>query len=370
MTPDEAVRAAAENDPALAAAQAELTAATGARRSASWLRANPEVEFGADVGGERWTAAVTQDLSLSGAGIADARSGRYAVEAAEAELERARLVSAGEARRAWANLAAAEGMLRAAEAEKASGSAVRAATEARRAAGEVSDLAVELARLNEASAVAAWLEAVDARAVARSALAALTGDAGATAEGDPLAAVPRSGAPGTRADVAAAEARVEAARAALARERANTLPAVGVGAFVESEGDRTLVGPTLRIEVPLWQQNAAGRGAANGGLVEARAQAASARARAEVEQRAAAERLAWLGESGASLAPGVDGSAASALRAIDAGVSTGEIDPVQAALLRASVFEGQRGWYAARLAEAEGRIDAALATGDTELLVR
>ena len=42
---------------------------------------------------------------------------------------------------------------------------------------------------------------------------------------------------------------------------------------------------------------------------------------------------------------------------------------MQAALLRSRVFEGQRGWYAARLAEAEGRIDAALATGDEGLLV-
>jgi hypothetical protein len=65
----------------------------------------------------------------------------------------------------------------------------------------------------------------------------------------------------------------------------------------------------------------------------------------------------------------VDASAESALRAIDAGVARGEIDSVQAALLRARVFEGQRGWYVARFAEAEARIDAALARGDTSLLV-
>jgi hypothetical protein len=34
------------------------------------------------------------------------------------------------------------------------------------------------------------------------------------------------------------------------------------------------------------------------------------------------------------------------------------------------VFEGQRGWYAARLAEAEGRLDAALAVEDTGLLTQ
>ena len=76
MTPNEAVRAATANDPALAGAEAELLGAQGARRSASWLRANPELEIAADVGGERLGAALTQEVSLSGEGIADARSGR------------------------------------------------------------------------------------------------------------------------------------------------------------------------------------------------------------------------------------------------------------------------------------------------------
>ena len=66
----------------------------------------------------------------------------------------------------------------------------------------------------------------------------------------------------------------------------------------------------------------------------------------------------------------MDASAESAARAIEAGVASGQIDPIEAALLRARVFEGQRGWYAARLAEAEGRIDAALAVEDTGLLPR
>lgn len=368
MTPDEAVRAATRNDPALATAEAEVLSSEGARRSGSWLRANPELELAADVGGERLDASITQDLSLSGAGIADARSGRHAVEAAEAGLTRARLVTAAEARRAWARLAAADGASRAAETEKASASAVRAATEARREAGEASDLELHLSRLEEARAVAAWLETTDERIEAQAALAALTGDANATAEGDPLVAAPPRGASGTRSDVAAAEARVEAARAAVARERAEAIPSLGLGAFVEKEGDRTLAGPALRVELPIWQQNAGGRGAAKGDLVVAEAEASAARARATAERKAAEGRLTRLGEAGAALSPRVDASAEVAARAIDAGVASGEIDAIDAALLRARVFEGQRGWYAARLAEAEGRIDAALAVEDAGLL--
>ncbi|MDP2316277.1 MAG: TolC family protein [Pseudomonadota bacterium] len=370
MTPDEAVRAATANDPTLAGAEADLVTAQGARRSASWLRSNPEVELGADVGGQRFEASVTQDVSLSGAGFADARSGRYGVEAAEAGLVRARLVAAAEARRAWARLAAADGALRAAEREKASAKTVRSSTEARRGAGEASDLELELARLEEARGVAAWLHAVDERADAQAELAAITGDATATAEGDPLEAVPPAGSGGARSDVAAAEARVEAARAVLARERAQGVPSVGLGAFVEREGDRTLAGPAVRVELPIWQQNAGGRGAAKGDLAVAEAQATATRARAEAEQASASRRLTELGEAGSSLAPGVDASADAAARAIEAGVTSGQIDPVEAALLRARVFEGQRGWYAARLAEAEGRLDAALAVEDTGLLPR
>jgi cobalt-zinc-cadmium efflux system outer membrane protein len=369
MSPDAAVRAAMANDPALAEAAAEISSAKGARRSASGLRSNPQLEISVGVAGGKWDASLTQDLSLSGAGMADARSRRYSVEAAEAELKRARLVTAAEARRAWARLAAAEGAFRGAEAERKSATALRGAAEARRAVGEASDLDLELARLDEARAVAAWLEALDERAEAQAALAALTGDAAAAAEGDPLAAAPVAGEGGTRSDLVAAEARVAAAKAARTRERAEAVPALGVGAFVEADGGRILVGPSLGIELPLWQQNAAGRGAAEGELRVAEAQASATRARAEAERRAAEERLGWLGDRGASLAPGVDASAEAALRAVDAGVAAGEIDTVQAALLRSRVFEGQRGWYAARLAEAEGRIDAALATGDEGLLV-
>lgn len=368
MTPDEAVRAATANDPALAGAEAELLTAQGARRSATFLRSNPELAIAADVGGDRLEASVTQDLSLSGAGIADARTGRFAVEAAEASLTRARLSTAAEARRAWARLAAADGSLRAAEAERGSATAVRSATEARREAGEASDLELHLARLEEARAVASWLAATEERIEAQAALAALTGDANATAEGDPLVAAPAGGPSGPRSDVAAADARVAAARAALARERAETLPSVGLGAFVERDGDRTLAGPAVRLELPIWQQNAGGRGAAEGALAVAEAEASAARARADAEVRAAADRLARLEQAGAALSPGVDASAEAAAHAIEAGVASGEIAAIDAALLRARVFDGQRGWYAARLAEAEARIDAALAVGDASLL--
>jgi outer membrane protein TolC len=368
MTPDEAVRSAMKNNPVLAAAEAEFLSAEGAWRSASGLRYNPQIDIAGDIGGRRLEASITQDIPVSGAGVADARSGRHAVDAARARRSRARVETAAEARLAWARLAAADGVLRAAEGERASAAGIRNAAEKRRDVGEASDLEVELARLEEARAVAGWLAALDERAEVQAALAALTGQPEASAEGDPLEAVPARGTGGARSDVAAASARVEAARAAVTRERAEGLPPLGLGAFLEVEGDRVLGGPSVRIELPFWQQNAAGRGEAKGNLLVAEAEASATRARAEAEQRLASQRLDLLGAVGAALAPGVDRSAEVALRALDAGVARGEIDPVQAALLRARVFEGQRAWYTARLAEAEGRIDAALAIEDAGLL--
>lgn len=368
MTPDEAVRAATAFDPTLAEADAERLEAKGERRAASGLRHNPELELAADLGGARLEASVTQPLSLTGAGFADARSGRFRAEAAETDYHRALLTSAAEARRAWAVLAAAEGRLRAAEAERRGAAVARSATEARRGVGEASDLALELARLDEARAVAGWLQALDTRAQAQAALAALTGDASAAAEGDPMLAAPRPGSAGVRSDLVAALARVEAANAALARERAEVLPALGLGVFVEQDDNGTLLGPAVQVELPIWQQNADGRGQASAALRVAEAQLSATRARAEAEQAAATARLDALAGAGAGLAPEVERSAEVALRAIELGVTTGELNPIQAAWSRAQVFEGQRSWYDARLAEAEARIGVALATENTGLL--
>lgn len=163
-------------------------------------------------------------------------------------------------------------------------------------------------------------------------------------------------------------AGVEAARAALARERAESLPAPGIGAFIEKDGERVLVGPSLHLSLPLWQQNAGGRGGARGELEAAEAAALAVRVRARVEQEAAADRLVLLGAAGSSLPPEGSTAADSALLAIEAGVVGGEISPTEAVLLRARIFEGERGSYAARLAEVEARIDAALATEDRGLL--
>ncbi|MFZ5479469.1 MAG: hypothetical protein ACOZNI_22075, partial [Myxococcota bacterium] len=162
----------------------------------------------------------------------------------------------------------------------------------------------------------------------------------------------------------AAEARAEAARAALARERAAMLPAVEVGVFYEDFGGLAAAGPTVAVEVPLWHRNEAGVGAALGEVRAAEAAAVSVWARAEEEIRAAAERA----KAVTGLASDLSQDAAAALEAIDRAVSAGELGALDAATLRARVFAGQRGWVEARAAEAEARITVALAMGSAGLL--
>lgn len=366
-SPEEAVHAALQQHPALAAAEAERRAAEGAWQASRGVRFNPRLSLAADLSGRRASAAWTQDLSLSGAGWMAARAGRLGWEAADAALAQARIEVAAEARLAWSRLAAAEGVLQAAEGEWSSAREVREATERRREAGDAADLELGLARLAEARAVARWMEAWSERAGAQAALAAITGDPEVEAIGDPLAAAPVAGGGGERADLRAARARVEAASARLAQERAEALPAVGLGLAFEREEDFMGWSPQLQLELPLWQRNPAGRAAAEGALWRAERDATAARARAEVEQRTGRESLRALSADGLRVDE-VREAVEVVLAGVEAALSAGQLDPAQAALLRAQAFDGQRGWYAARLAEAELRIAAARANAEPGLL--
>jgi len=161
---------------------------------------------------------------------------------------------------------------------------------------------------------------------------------------------------------------VEAARAALARERAATIPAIEIGVFYESDAGRTVVGPTLGVEVPLWQRNPGGRGAARGDLLVAEAEMLSTSARATAEQSASAERLRDLAPLAALLGDDPAGDATVVLAGIEVAWRAGELDIAEATLLRARALEGRRAWVQARAEVAEARIAAALAEGAGTLI--
>ncbi len=366
MTPAEAVMAALAHDPALAAAEARVEAGKGALTGASWLRHNPRVS--GRVGDRRLELEASQAVSLSGEGLAAARSARASLGAAEAARDRARLVTAADARRAWLRDAVAEADVEIADEELAGATRLREAAEKRVATGEFADFELRLARLEEVRAVGLVLHARSSLAEARATLAAITGDPAAAAHGDPLAAAPMPGTAGVRDDVRAAGAAVDAARAAWARERAGTVPAVEIGVFYEHHAGRTVVGPTFGIEVPLWQRNSAGRGNARGDLARAESEAASLTARATAEQRASSEQMRDLEPLAALLGDDPAGDARAVLAGVEVAWSAGELDIAEATLLRARALEGRRAWVEARSAVAEARIAAALAEGTDTLI--
>ncbi|MSQ04259.1 MAG: hypothetical protein EXR71_20630 [Myxococcales bacterium] len=365
MTPGEAVSAALVHDPVLAAAEARVEAGEGALAGASWLRHNPRVS--GRVGDERLELEASQAVSLSGEGLAAARSARASLDSVEAARDRARLVTAAEARRAWLRAAVAQSEVEIASDELAGATRLREAAEKRVAAGEAAEFELRLARLEEARAVGLVLHARTSLAEAKATLAAITGDPAATAQGDPLAAAPPPGAAGVRDDVRAAEAATDAARAALARERAATVPAIEIGVFYEDDAGRAVVGPTLGVEVPLWQRNPAGRGSARGDLLRAQSEAASTSARATAEQAASSERMRDLEPLAALLGDDPAADAAAVLSGVEVAWRAGELDIAEATLLRARALDGRRAWVEARAAVAEARIAAALAEGTDAL---
>lgn len=371
LSPDDAVIAALSSNPSIAAAEAELEAATGATRQSALLRENPAVDAGYSVVGGRLDLSVSQPVSLTGAGRADHKSALARQAAAEAALTRRRLEVAAETRRAYVEAVVAHQV--ADLAQQAFDLATRqlAATAERVRTGEAADLDLRLARLDQAKAARELLGARAAESAAFATLSTLSRrpvESGEIAT-DPLAAAPepRASAGDERSDVRAARLAADAADAAVARERAGSLPPVSVGAFFEGDASSTFVGPTLGVTLPLWHQNQAGISAARGDSGVARAALEAATARAEAERRTSADALA---DSAATMAsvPATAADAVAALASIEAGVRSGELDLVTTILLRDEVVSGQQALSEARGQLALSRITLLLATEDESLL--
>lgn len=369
LTPEQAVRAALVGDPALAARVADVQAAAGMQSETGFWSQNPELDLSSSTDGSRNTASLLQPLSFTGEGRRGARSARAGLEAAEAAAERGRFETAATTRRFYARAVVSRELLRFAEEDRALLARLRGVAESQVAAGEGIELDLRLARLEEARAMAAWLEAQAAATAADADLAALIGMTPGELARDPLVAGPSSieaGAP--RSDLLAARKATEAALEALSRERAAVFPAVGLGVFYEKDEGRTIFGPAATITVPLWKRNQSGIGSASGVLDLARITETSIAARAATEEAGARERLRVAEESLTVLAPDIGAEATPALQAIEVLFTSGESNLSDTLLLRSRVVEGERAWMEARAAVAIARIDVALARQSEGLL--
>ena len=371
LSPDDAVVAALASNPELSAAEAALSSAEGAARQSSFLRHNPEVDGGYGLVGDRVSVSLTQPLSLSGEGLADHKSARAELAAAEAGVHRTHLQVAATTRRAYIETVVAHRAAVLAQAAFDLASRQIAGTAERLRVGEASDLDLRLSRLEQAKAAQ---ELLAARAAESSALARLSTLVRRPLDGEDLVLDPLLVAPEAaprpadeRSDVRAARLAVDAAEAVVARERAAILPPVRLGGFYEDDGGDIVAGPSLGLTLPFWHQNQAGISEARGAASVRQAELASTTARADAEVRTAASANADAAATMANV-PATDDDALAALASIEAGARSGELDLVTTIFLRGEVVAGQRALIAARGDLALARLTLLLATEDASLL--
>jgi outer membrane protein TolC len=366
LSADEVVRHALSHHPDPVAARAAIEVARAERREVGLLSANPVVE--AQLGEDFLYAQGVQPLSLLGAGWAARRAASLDAASAGATSRRTDLLVAAAAREAWVRAATAARQAQLAEQLLALAGRLRQTVQARAAAGEASVLEVNLARVSEARAVADALALRSEAATRRQALAAFHPDALGAELTEPEDALPPAQQEGAeRSDLAAARLDLDAARAALRLERAGAIPSVGLGGWVQREGDSLTYGPYLEIELPLFTFR-------QGSVAAARARLAVAEAeQARVEQVAFTEQqttraLVEGARQDLQKIDGVEDAARDALDSIDRGFEAGELDLASAVLLRTEVFDGWIASLDARAAAVEAGLQALLAHEDEALL--
>jgi outer membrane protein TolC len=371
LTADDVVRAALTSSPDAVAAEAEVTAARGVQRSRSVFLANPEIEAQLALGNEGSAGELIQPLSVTGEGWFARRESALRKDAAESDLRHTRLAIAARARQAWADVVLAQRTAAISNEALALAGQVRQAVETRLAAGEASTLDAALARSAEAQAIA---DSLAARRTVVEALVALAAfHPGAVTDGvagDPTDAIPSASTSTTsesRADVVAAEARLDAAESALSRARAAAMPTVGVGAFWEQDASTTVGGPKVTLTLPIWTRNQDQVGFERAGRDVAQADLEGLRVRAEAEGRLG-------GEAATASAPvmarleGYDALAQEGAGFVTQAFDRGEIDVRETVLFQDELSAGRRAALAAQRESIALQLTALLAAEDPHLL--
>jgi outer membrane protein TolC len=371
LTVEEVIRAALARAPETVQAGSDVLAATGERQEVATLLNNPEVQVGVGALGSRVQGTLNQPFSLAGEGWHARRAAVAGIDEADANAARAGLIVAAQARASYARAITARLRWALLDEALAQAGRMRGAVERLAEAGETSPLDVQLARLAEAEAAAAAVEARREELAARVALATLAPEASSRPlSPSPDVVVPAGRAPAERSDVSAAAARLEEAQAELSRARAAAVPPLGLGLFYEQEpgtAGAVILGPQVSWDLPLWWRNQAGVAAARGALDVARAGLDRLTARAEAERAGTAE-VADYADTVVERLGDFEAEGRSALEAIEAGWTQGDLGLADAVLLRRSVLAGWSSALQARQSAVEARLDAMLASEDSRLL--
>lgn len=371
LSADDVVRSALTRHPDAVASASAVPAAEARRREVGTFLENPEASVGVAVAGGLVQGTLNQPISITGEGWYARRAASAGIEAAEGDARRTDLRVAAEARAAYAWAVTTRERWQLADEAMRQSTRLRQAVEAREAVGEARPLDVRLARMAEAETTELAIRARREQADAITTLALYAPDAvSAELADDPIAVLPAISSTSDRSDVAAAEARLREAEAALRRERAATMPHLGVGMFFQKDdthGDPGDIGPQITVGIPLWTRNQGGIGTARADLEVARAELESVRSRASAEQSVLPEVDAYAAEALGRLGD-FEQDAREALTSIELGWTTGEIDVSEAVLLRREVLDGWVAALDARQSTVEARLQVLLATEDTHLI--
>lgn len=369
LDPDRAVRAALLHNTSVLQAQGSLLLAQG--QLAQSLGANPTVSGNALVGGPS-VVSVSQPVSLTGQGVAMRASASARVQSAQDTLRRTELEVAHQARSAYVDAVVAVRIAEVAQEGLSVSERLSQAVRRLSEEGEVSRLELDLVQLGQAQSATRLLDATSAQADALVALAAVlsqpvTPDA-LTPTLSGVVPTPSRAGDGTRSDVAAAQAALIAAERDVGVSRKAALPPLGLGAQIQVEGDEVLAGPTLSMELPVFNRNQADRAAAQGQLGVAESQLLQAEALATTERETAQARDTLAVDTLESLGEAPAVAAERALSAVEAGYLAGEIDLIQAVLLQAQILDGETAVVQLEGHVAQARLDLLLATDDSALL--
>lgn len=372
LSADEAVALALSAHPEVRQADATLQVARANRSGAALFLDNPSVSGWATPDLERASLNASQPISLSGEGWHARSAARHGIQSAEDNLARTRRRVAANTRRAWLEVAVASGRVQVAEEGADLAERLFYGVSRKTEEGEASQLELRLARLSQVQAAVRLMQAQSDQADALTGLArwTLSSVEATSIDKDPLLAAPAPSddVPEERSDVASARRALAAAEANLSRQRAAAIPPLSVGVGVDIEDGSTFIGPTLGLQVPLFDRNQRRRAAARGQSAVAKSELEVVVATAETEQQTARRRVTEAESLTEVLGDDLLVEARAALSSVEAGVLAGEIDLSTAVLLQAQILDGETAIVNLRGLVASARIDLLLATDDNALL--
>lgn len=363
---DAAVRHALAHNPDIMTTQAEVGAAEARQRQSALLfQTNPQVGAAAgprdsDRMSTDYSVELSQQVEVGGQRPARAEAARANLDASRARLAWRRVEIAASVRESFGRVLAAQRLFDVARESEGTAQQAREAAERRFRAGDISRIEINAARVERGRSAQERSRAEQRAAVALAELQlllALAPDDTLVVRGElpnPSAQPPAelqsliSKAIETRADLQATRAELEGARAESKLASREWLPSPRIGASVAHEEGADIIQGLLGFDLPAFNRNQAGRGAASARVVQAEQSLQALRRRAEQETRLAHLRLRVAEDAASAYASEVVTAMQENLDLSHRAYQASQIDFTQLLLIRRASLESQRGYVEAR----------------------